>query len=77
MNKRRRVRLAMCIDHGGCPVSLHVGGIYQVLPTEKIARDIGLIRVIDNDGEDYLYGKDQFLEIKLPKAAREAVLRAR
>ncbi len=67
----------MCVDNDGYDVSLDVGKIYQALPTEKIARDHGMIRVIDNEGEDYLYAEDQFVDVKLPKAAREAVLRAR
>ncbi len=68
----------ICIDAGEyADVSLHVGRVYQALPTEKIFRDHGLIRVIDNEGEDYLYSADQFVEVKLPRAARQAVLRAR
>jgi hypothetical protein len=56
---------------------LDLGKVYQALPTEKSARDHGLIRVIDNSGEDYLFSTDQFVEVKLPRAAQRAVLRAR
>ena len=72
-----RVRFVLCVDNGGDDFSLDVGRIYRALPTEKIARDIVLLRVIDNEGEDYLYPKGHFVEVKLPRAAREAVLRAR
>ena len=67
----------MCIDNKGYRVSLDVGKVYQALPTEKIARDHGMIRVIDNEGEDYLYSTNHFVEVKLPRAGREALLRAR
>ena len=65
----------MCIDNEGCDVSLDVGKVYRVLPTEKIARDHGMIRVIDNEGEDYLYSAEKFVEVKLPPAGKRALLR--
>ncbi len=67
----------MCIDNKGYKVSLDVGKVYRALRTEKIARDHGMVRVIDNEGEDYLYSINHFVEVKLPRAAQEAVLRAR
>jgi hypothetical protein len=74
--KDSRIRFVMCLDAGKyAEVDLDVGKVYQALPTEKIARDQGLIRVIDNSGEDYLFSADQFVEVRLPRAAREAVLR--
>jgi hypothetical protein len=51
--------------------------VYQALPTEKIAREHGQIRIVDNEGEDYLYSAERFIEIKLPRAAQQAVLRSR
>jgi hypothetical protein len=36
----------------------------------------GLIRIIDESGEDYLYPKKLFLPIALPQAARRALLKA-
>jgi len=74
----RRSRFVVCINAGEyAEVDLDVGKVYQALPTEKSARDQGLLRVIDNSGEDYLFSADQFVEVKLPRAAQEAVLRAR
>jgi hypothetical protein len=46
----------MCIDaREYAEVDLDVGKGYQALPTDKIDRDNGFIRVIDNSGEDYLF----------------------
>ncbi len=72
-----RARFAICVDNGGTPASLEVGKVYRILRTEKIARDLGLIRIVDESGEDYLFSADQFVEIKLPRVAQQAVLRAR
>jgi hypothetical protein len=77
MRNNGRTRFVICVDDGGDDISLNVGKVYQALPTEKISRDHGLIRVIDNEGEDYLYSAKQFVEVKLPRAAQQAVLRAR
>ena len=68
----------MCVDAGEYDgIDLDVGKVYEALATDKIDRDNGLVRVIDNSGEDYLFSADQFVDVKLPRAAQEAVLRAR
>ena len=77
MKKHPRSRFVLCVDDGGDDISLYVGKVYEALPTEKISRDHGFLRVIDNEGEDYLYSEDQFVDIKVPRAAQKAVLRAR
>ncbi len=40
---------------------LDVGEIYQSLPTTATEDAVGDLRIIDNEGEDYLYKKDRFL----------------
>lgn len=49
-----------CINNQGNEVSLTVGQVYKILPATPIEDDEGLIRVIDNEGEDYLYSQEQF-----------------
>ena len=39
---------------------LTIGAIYKVLPTTPHERDAGLLRIIDNSGEDYLYPTSYF-----------------
>lgn len=74
----RRPRFVMCIDAGEyAEVDLDVGKVYQAMPTEKDARDHGMIRVVDNSGEDYLFSAGHFIEVKLPRAAQQAIVRAR
>ena len=49
--------------------------IYEVLPDESAARS-KYIRVIDNEGEDYLYPASYFVFAEFPPAVREALLKA-
>lgn len=49
-----------CINNQGNAVSLTVGQVYKALPATLVEAEEGLIRVIDNEGEDYLYSQDQF-----------------
>ena len=49
--------------------------IYQVLPDEGAAKS-NYIRVIDNEGEDYLYPSEYFIFVEFPAAAERALLQA-
>ena len=63
--KNLEPRYALCLDNEGCRASLEVRKIYQVLPDSEAEQE-GLIRVIDNSGEDYLYEGASFVFLKLP-----------
>jgi hypothetical protein len=39
---------------------LTLGAVYKALPTPQPERDAGLLRIIDNSGEDYLYPASYF-----------------
>jgi CRISPR/Cas system-associated protein Cas5 (RAMP superfamily) len=49
--------------------------IYQVMYDESAAKS-NYIRVIDNEGEDYLYPANYFLFIELPRKIELALLKA-
>ena len=49
--------------------------IYQVLPDESAAKS-NYIRVIDNEGEDYLYPSKYFMFLDLPAEIERALARA-
>jgi len=49
--------------------------IYQVLPDESGAES-KYIRVIDNEGEDYLYPAEYFILFDFPATVERALLRA-
>ena len=75
MAKPRTKQLVVCIDNGGYPASLETRKIYVVLP-DSDAEQHGLMRIIDESGDDYLYPKGLFRLIELPETLRRAVLAA-
>jgi hypothetical protein len=65
-------KFVICIDNSEYKVSLEKGKVYQVMK-DKQAENRGLLRIIDESGEDYLFSKDYFVEIMLPQAAAKAL----
>jgi len=49
--------------------------IYQVLPDEAAAKS-NYVRVIDNEGEDYLYPSEYFMFLDLPQEIQRALSEA-
>lgn len=68
-------RLVICLDNSGYEVSLERRKIYMALADTK-AQKHGLLRVVDESGEDYLYPADNFIDAELPQSVRRAVLQA-
>ena len=62
----------LCLSNEGYPVSLIVRRVYLALP-DKEAEERGLIRVIDESGEDYLFPRSLFVAIDLPSAAKRSL----
>ena len=76
MTKHRNLapQFAICIKTDD-PDLLTPRMIYQILPDENAAKS-NYIRVIDNEGEDYLYPVDYFILFDFPPAVEQALLRA-
>ena len=68
-------RFAVCIKNSGYLASLELRKLYEVVEDVEAARD-GMLRVIDESGEDYLFPSDMFVFAPLPAAVEQAVLRA-
>ncbi len=75
MAKAQTRQLVVCIDNGGYRASLEKRKIYIAL-RDATAEKHGLLRIVDESGEDYLYPKAFFRSIALPQAVRKAVLAA-
>jgi hypothetical protein len=75
MAKPQARQLIVCINNEGYPVSLEKRTIYVALrdPAEE---KHGLVRVIDESGDNYLYPKIFFRLIVLPRAIKRALLAA-
>lgn len=65
-------KFAICI-FAGEDLLLTPRKIYQVLPDEKAERS-DFIRVIDDEGEDYLYPKKYFVFVAIPEEVEKALL---
>jgi hypothetical protein len=75
MTRPQAKQLVVCVNNEGYPASLERRKIYVAL-SDTSAEKRGLLRVIDESGEDYLYPKACFRPIALPQAVKKAVLAA-
>lgn len=75
MAKALAKQLLICVENEGYPASLEKRKIYVALP-DREAEKQGLVRIIDESGEDYLYPKAFFRTISLPQSVKKAVLAA-
>src|SRR5438445_6617078 len=75
MPRPQSKQLVICIKNEGYPVSLEKRKIYVAL-RDPHSEKHGLLRIIDESGDDYLYPKTFFRSIALPQAIKKAVLAA-
>jgi hypothetical protein len=75
MAKTPSKQLVVCIDNEGYAASLEKRKIYITL-RDANAEKHGLLRIVDESGEDYLYPKAPFRSIALPQGVKKAVLAA-
>jgi hypothetical protein len=75
MTKAEAKQLVVCIDNDGYAASLEKRKIYLAL-RDTDAEKHGLLRIVDESGEDYLYPKAFFRPIVLPQGVKKAVLAA-
>jgi hypothetical protein len=75
MTKTQARQLVVCINNDGHDVSLEKRKIYVAL-RDAAAEKHGMLRIIDESGEDYLYPKTFFRTITLPQSVKRAVLAA-
>lgn len=56
----------LCLDARDYEVSLVARRLYRTVPDPDAEND-GWIRVIDETGEDYLFPRDRFAPVNLPR----------
>lgn len=71
MSEKQR-HFAVCIRNDEYEESLELRKIYEVLE-DSFAETHNMIRVIDEEGEDYLYPQEWFLRIELPRNIEQAI----
>lgn len=69
------VHFVICLNNDGYAASLEVGKLYRSIPDHD-AEANGLIRVIDESGEDYAFEVERFYPISLPVNIEKAPLAA-
>ena len=65
----------LCVKNRGHAASLELRKIYRVLADAK-GQARGMVRVIDESGEDYLYPASFLLPIEIPAKATRLFVRA-
>ncbi len=61
----------VCVRNDGCD-DLQLRRLYQILP-DPAAGQNGLLRVVDDSGEDYLYPAGNFIQVALPSAVEKTL----
>jgi hypothetical protein len=75
MAKSSSKQLVVCIGNEGYPASLEKRKLYVML-RDAVAEKHGLVRIVDESGDDYLYPKAFFRPVALPQSVKKAVLSA-
>ena len=63
---------AICVENGEHDVFLHLGRPYKVVRPRKLDPPY-LFRVIDEEGEDYLYPRDWFVPVELKPSQKRRI----
>lgn len=58
----------MCVKNRGSSIDLDLRRVYRVIDDNEAERR-GLIRVVDESGEDYHYPAGYFVPLELPRSA--------
>jgi hypothetical protein len=66
--------LVLCIDNSQYPASLEALKTYRALPSLPEDPAAGMIRVVDESGEDYLYPSKCFVKNPFTVQVRKKVL---
>jgi hypothetical protein len=69
------IQFALCLNNEGYKASLEVGKLYRFIE-DGTATAHGLIRVIDESGEDCAFSSDRFYLIQLPQEIEATLLAA-
>ena len=74
IKSRAKRHFVVCVRNTGYPASLEVRKIYTSL-RDRSAEAHGMLRVVDESGEDYLYPAKFFIAVQLPQPLRSALRR--
>ncbi|MBC8031535.1 MAG: hypothetical protein H7Z16_15740 [Pyrinomonadaceae bacterium] len=75
MKQKESAQFVVCLNNDGYKASLEVGKLYRFIPDEEAEAE-GLLRVIDESGEDYAFDSTRFHRVSLPAPVEKALLAA-
>ena len=73
--EKQSAHFVVCLNNDGYKASLEVGKLYRFI-SDKEAEEEGLIRVVDESGEDYAFDADRFHPVDLPAPVEKVLLAA-
>jgi hypothetical protein len=73
--EKQSAHFVVCLNNEGYKASLEVGKLYRFIPDQEAASE-GLIRVVDESGEDYAFAVARFHPVELPATVEKALLTA-
>lgn len=65
-------KYVICLNNEGYAASLEVRKLYRRLPDQK-AEAMYCIRVVDEDGEDYVYPENLFMPMEISESLSQAL----
>ena len=71
----KRSGFVVCVRNSGYPAALETRKIYRTV-MDPDAEAHGMLRVVDESGEDYLYPAKLFMRVELPQPLQSALRRA-
>ena len=66
-------QFVVCLNNKDYLASLEIGKLYRIIP-DKEAEKLGGLRVVDEDGEDYLYDAEMFCPLQVPPIVAETLI---
>ncbi|MGH9882044.1 MAG: hypothetical protein ACRD6N_11465 [Pyrinomonadaceae bacterium] len=75
MKQKQSAQFVVCLNNKGYKASLEMGKLYRFIPDAEAEAE-GLIRVVDESGEDYAFEADRFYILSLPPVVEKALLTA-
>jgi hypothetical protein len=70
--RQQRSSYVLCVRNRGYSASLERRKVYRQI-ADAWAHRHDLVRIVDESGKDYLYPRNYFVSIPIPKAARTAL----
>ena len=73
--EKQSAHFVVCLNNEGYKASLEVGKLYRFIPDQEAEAE-GLIRVVDESGEDYAFAANRFHPVSLPATVEKLLLAA-